>query len=887
MSNDTVTQLKIKTLRVLNYSLIVISQLLCLLTPAFFVLLIFSVIALLPITDQIIPPLLLTALFWAALIYSFAFGLKRTRWPRMGEADRRLENANNYHDRPIQLFYDALANPSPDGLVIWSRFKNNLHKRLLSMRLPRLFYFSADKDPYALRLLPILAFVIIFFSYEPSSSVGKLKAMAIPHFDGLSISDRARIPPVTIQITPPDYTHQAVRVLKGSGHSAEPLLIAENSILRFTIRSKWIAPTLLINDQEYPLVASDQDQSGDDSSAQDEFYVYEHNVGSALSSNELSTVKIKRSILPLLSVPYILIEDTPPKLEISDDITTSNNGTISLKATIDDDYGVENLDIFMDLPADYTGDVPLGNAYQEQRSFLYDAGPHKDITIPLNLTAHPYAGMDVNISMHLVDGAGHFSERVTLPITLPEREFTDENAKRIIALRKFIITEQLAYRNYIYQSLAEMSLTPDIIGSDAVIKLALTIARERMMRAPNIQTLYDLIDILWRVALRLDKGEFLQAQQDLQETINALNQILSDPNASQDQKLKAMNDLKNALAAYFQEAQAQAMRQAQGDDTNLMSQSQIPTPNSNALADFLSQLEDMALNDPAKAKELLQDLENALNNLNNNMQATLPEDIEKMMQFMEEMDAIIEAQRNLLDKSRLHQDYLDHFARKEAAEKGKDKDGDAQDENNDAISSQQAVTDLESFFKSFNLPPPDIHNNPGFENSEKLGKEDKPILSAPTMDVILEANTQRHIQDLLHNMTENMSVIPDELATADTHMGNSATFLEYERLAKSIIEQEKILEALNKKREQMQQAFEERLKHYAQQSGMKFSMDPLGRKHGDNGLTRSLSQEEYDLPKNGQQNQIDEILRQLRERAGDFDLPKSEREYYKRLLHQW
>jgi hypothetical protein len=755
------------------------------------------------------------------------------------------------------------------------------------MRLPRIFYFSAEKDPYALRLVPILAVIILFFAYEPSYSLEKLKAMALPQIDGLSLSDPARIPPVTIQITPPDYTHQAVRVLKGSGRNKDVLKIPENSVLRFTIRSKWLTPTLRINDVEYPLIASDQhdaDAQGEQNN-KDEFYVYEHNVGSTLSGEDAFTINIKRGILPLLSVPYTLITDTPPTLEISDDITITNNGTIRLKATIYDDYGVENLEIFMDLPADFEGEVPLGNAHQEKRAFLYDAGAHTDIEIPLNLTAHPYAGMDVQISFNLLDGAGHFSERVTLPLTLPERDFTDESAKRIIALRKFIITEKLAYRNYIYQSLAEMSLTPKIFGDDTVIKLALTIARERMMRAPNTDTLYDLIDILWRVDLLLDKGEFLQAQQDLQKTINALNQILNDPNASQDQKLKAMSNMKNALAAYFQEAQREAMRRAQADDTTPMPHAQIPSPNSNALADFLSQLEDMALNDPSKAKELLQDLENALNNLNNNMQATLPEDIEKMMKFMEDMDAIIEAQRALLDKSRLHQDYLDHFERKKAAKENNEIDNTPK---NDAPAlSQKTVTDLESFFKSLNLPPPDIHNNKGLGDAEKLRKSDKPILSASTMDVILEAGTQRHIQDLLRKITEKMSTVPDELSKADTHMGNSATFLDYERLAKSIIEQEKILEALNQKREQMQQAFEQRLKQYAEQSGMGFSVDPLGRRHGDNGLTRSLKEQEYDLPKGGQQNQIDKILRELRERAGDFDLPKSEREYYKRLLQQW
>ena len=85
----------------------------------------------------------------------------------------------------------------------------------------------------------------------------------------------------------------------------------------------------------------------------------------------------------------------------------------------------------------------------------------------------------------------------------------------------------------------------------------------------------------------------------------------------------------------------------------------------------------------------------------------------------------------------------------------------------------------------------------------------------------------------------------------------------------------------------MQQAFEERLKQFAKDNNIQFSFDPLGRSNGDNGLARSLRAQEYDLPEKGRANYIDEILRELRSKAGDLERPKIEREYYERLLHQW
>jgi hypothetical protein len=247
---------------------------------------------------------------------------------------------------------------------------------------------------------------------------------------------------------------------------------------------------------------------------------------------------------------------------------------------------------------------------------------------------------------------------------------------------------------------------------------------------------------------------------------------------------------------------------------------------------------------------------------------------------MEDMDKVIEQQRALLDKSRIHQDYLNYL---EESLRRKSNTQDMHSRDNGT----KNITDLESFFKSLKLPNPDIHDNQGLAESEKRAERDDNNPPSAAMDVIMEAGTQRHIQDQLSDITKDMPMVPDELKQADKHMGNSAAFLEYERLGKSIDEQQKILDALNSKREQMQQAFEQRLQQFAKENNIQFSFDPLGRASGNNGLTRSLRAQEYDLPKTGQKSYIDQILQELRDKASDYEQPKIEREYYKRLLHQW
>jgi uncharacterized protein (TIGR02302 family) len=864
------SQIKINSIRVFNYIRHLLAHILRCSTPAFFVVLGVYILALaLPLQAGWLPTLL-NCSFWAGLIVALYFGWRGKKWPRLNETDRALENANELYDRPIQLLTDQIVNESVDKNEIWQSFKDKLTQRLARAKLPALFYLSADKDPYGLRVIPLFIIVILFFAQGYENSLSRFRTMVLPQIAGLTMNTPDAPALVTLEITPPKYTQRSSRSVKGFGRIADVISIAENSTIKVTIKQHWYITALKINGDDVAF----KDNAADDSND----FTYEYNAGAFTPDGPPLNITVKTFFLPLFSLNYSLIADTPPSLKIDENFAVLANGTIKFNARIEDDYGTNSLEIFMDLPVDFEGEPPLGTAHHEKRSFLYSAGSHQDIHFMLNLARHPYAGTDTVISFNVVDGAGQLSPTVTIPLTLPERYFNEDIAQRIMALRKFIILDKLAYPNYIYDSLAGFSADLSGLNNDKVAKLALAVARERMLYSPNIDTLYDLIDMLWRVALRLDKGEFLQSQQDLQDTINAMNQILSDPNASQDQKLKAMRDLQNALAAYFQEAQKEAMRQMQDKDVSIMPNAGIPSPNSNALRDFLNQLEDMALNDPDKAKELLNELEKALNNLSNNMQTELPADIKQMMKFMEDMDKVIAEQRALLDKSRTHQDYLSYLE-----ESIRRKEQGAQTDNK----STRGITDLESFFKSLQLPNPDIHDNKGLEESANRPPHDEKNPPSPAMDVILEAGTQRHIQDQLRSITKDMPMVPDELKQADKHMGNSATFLEYERLSKSISEQQKILDALNSKREQMQKAFEQRLQQFAKENNIQFSFDPLGRASGNNGLTRSLRAQEYDLPKTGQRSYIDQILQELRDKASDYEQPKIEREYYKRLLHQW
>ena len=864
-------------IRFLNFGIFSLSHLFARLSNAFFAACLLLTVALFPVIYSHIPPLLYSVLAYVTILSIIYRSFRGTKWPKLRETDRQIELANDYHDQPLALLQDNLVNPDAARNALFESFKDKLVRRLTKMRLSSPFFMSAHKDPYGLRAVIIICFIITASFYGVNETTARLKHIFIPSFAYVADQDGQVTSLARVEIQPPRYTGRNIRLIQGRGILPEKLQIAEESTIKITIKKGWFAPKLYIDGQETPLsIAQDDDLDNAKS-----FYTYSYNVGQADKDDTAHSLAIKTFFIPRFNLEYVLIDDLRPRLTIAPDFTVQNNGTLKFMASFDDDYGTSALDIFMDLPVDFQDEPPLGQPYSEERSFLYEAGSHKDIPVFVNLTRHTYAGYDAQITFNLRDAAGQLSDTVSIPLNLPERNFTEDIAKRIYALRKFIIHEKLAYPTHIYSSLSTFATDPAVMGQDILAKLALTVARERILREQSTATLDFLVDILWRTALRLDKGEFMQSQQDLQDAINALNKVLNDPNASQDERLKAMQNLQNALANYFYEAQKEALRRMQDEDMTFMPQMSVPSPNNSALMDFLNQLEDSALNDPDKAKEMLNALEKALNNLNNNMQAELPQDVQQMMQVMQDMDKIIQQQSDLLDKSRLQQDYESHMRMIEQRQsRGNDAgEGTAEDD-------EESFSNLEQLFQSLDMPNPEIHDNKGQPNPHN-GETPPPTNMKPAMDVIMESGTQRNIQDQLQKMTDNMPMVPDELKEADKHMGNSATYLQHERLEKSIVEQEKILDSLNQKRDQMQQAFEERLKQFAKDNNIRFSFDPLGRANGDNGLGRSLRSEEYDLPEKGRARYIDEILNELRSKAGDLERPKLEREYYKRLLNQW
>ncbi|MCS5596090.1 MAG: DUF4175 domain-containing protein [Alphaproteobacteria bacterium] len=871
-------RLYLNIIRYINYAIWILSYTFACLSPVIFGLLLIVTLALVPAIYSLIPPLLFSFFSWIVIIELFRASWKKQQWPKLKEADRKLEHKNDFYDHPITLLHDHLINPNTERDALWREFKGKLIKRLSKLHLPLPFYMSAGKDPFGLRAVITICFLIMLSLNGLNETTARLQNIFIPSLSTAFTADGEVANLVSIEIQPPKYTGRNIKLIKGQGKIDAPLDIAEESLIKITVKDTWLPLKLYIDDQLIPLTKNTEDDTTQDNV----FYTHSFSVGQA-AEGKVHSITLKSLFLTRFKISYSLIDDLPPRLSIDDEFTIQNNGTLKFIANLEDDYGTSALDIFMDLPVDYEGETPLGKPYKEERSFLYEAGTHKDIAVFLNLTRHPYAGMGAQLTFNLRDGAGQLSDTVKIPLTLPERNFTEDVAKRIYALRKFIITEKLAYTDYIYDSLSGLSSDPQIQGKDILAKLAIAVARERIYHEQSLDVLYTLIDMLWRTALRLDNGDFMQSQQDLQDALNAFNKVLNDPNSSQDERLKAMQDLQNALADYFYEAQKEALRRMQNEDGNFMPQMAVPRPNSSALQDFLSQLESSALNDPEKAKELLNELEKALNSLNNNMQAELPQDIQQMIQFMQDMDNIIQQQNDLLDKSRLQLDYQSHI---DALQHRQDLQSNKEDNTSADKAEEDSFSNLDNLFKSLDMPAPDIHDNQG-QSSTVTQDTQSQNTPKSTMDVIMESGTQRHIQDQLHKMTDNMPMVPDELKEADKHMGNSATYLQYERLRDSISEQEKVLDALNNKRDQMQQAFEERLKQFAKDNNIQFSFDPLGRSNGDNGLARSLRAQEYDLPEKGRANYIDEILRELRSKAGDLERPKIEREYYERLLHQW
>ncbi|MES2713023.1 MAG: DUF4175 family protein, partial [Pseudomonadota bacterium] len=234
----------------------------------------------------------------------------------------------------------------------------------------------------------------------------------------------------------------------------------------------------------------------------------------------------------------------------------------------EDDWGVVSLEATFRLKArpgaePHRLEIPLPGAHP--RTAQGTAQP--------DLSAHPWAGLEVELQLTARDGAEQegVSERVTL--TLPERSFNHPVARQVIAVRKGLSLDPSA-REAAQRALDVIAAAPEAFEEDTGTYLALRSARHRLVRDRRATAVDETQAILWEIAIALEEGRADRTARALAAARDALREAIEEaareqPGATPEQRAEmerrvqalreAIRRHLDAMAERLQQENAEAM----------------------------------------------------------------------------------------------------------------------------------------------------------------------------------------------------------------------------------------------------------------------------------------------------------------------------------------
>ena len=263
-----------------------------------------------------------------------------------------------------------------------------------------------------------------------------------------------------------------------------------------------------------------------------------------------------------------------------------------------------------------------------------------------DLTAHPWAGLPVDIHLEAKDALGQIGESDTIRITLPERVFHNPVARAIIEQRKQLTLDP-SQREIVAETLSDLSLRPQLFNNDIVAFLALRTAQARLTLDKEAKTIAAVQQLLWDTAVRIDDGRTSLVQRDLRDAMKALQDALAR-NAPDAEIQQLMQELQQAVDRYLQ-ALAQNAQQQQGRNQNQPPIDPSRLISREDLQRMLDRARELARTGSRDAaRDLLSQLQEMLENLRTAQPGQMSGG---QGQAMREMQEMMQRQQQLLDKS--------------------------------------------------------------------------------------------------------------------------------------------------------------------------------------------------------------------------------------------
>jgi uncharacterized protein (TIGR02302 family) len=782
------------------------------------------------------------ALFAAAFIWSLK-SFWRLKTPGQADALRRIEVESGLSHRPVSAAYDQLADPAPSqtSQQIWQAHKMRQLAQLKNLKtgLPRSSWLKLDQK--ALRVPVGLALLAAIFLHrgDPVSSLA----------DAVRVAPSATAATLALDawIKPPAYTGKP-----------PIMLTSPATIERLAREGEVIVPessglVIRLANATDPQVHFYELTDGPGTGAELKDVSFKSANGASGFQGETKLlrpahVKVFDGSSEIASWRVSILPDAAPKVSFDGDPRGEAGGSLAVKWKAFDDYGVAGIKSEINLSDTQDGQVGIaGNGV-----FLFDppqfpislkkASPReaKD-TSAADLTAHPWAGLIVDMQLEASDAAGKTGKSEIKTFKLPERDFFKPLARALIEQRKALVMNP-DETEPVERMLEALLAYPEGLVEESGQHIAIRTVHSMISHASGHDDIKGAVDLLWKIAVAIEDGDTADAKRQLDQVRKELEKALAE-GASPERIKELMEKLREAMNKYLESMQAEAQKRLQQQDNRnenmRRQQGQMIKPED--LQKMLDQIENLSKNGANEAaQEMLAQLDQILRNL----QAGIPQQMgeqgnSEMSQMLDELSELMRRQQQLMDDTqRLPEDGQGQQGEQQGEQGEQGPSGRGQQPNPGDLSAQQ----------------------------EALG---------------------RMLQEMMERLGQQGMQAPQSFGKAGKSMEGAAEALRQGQRGQALGQEGEALNQLregaqNMARQMMQQGMGNQGNYGRTGESRGDDRDPLGRplptQGEDYGPDRNI------IPGEAAMRRAREILEMLRSRSNTPDLPRIERDYLERLL---
>ncbi|WP_300301043.1 TIGR02302 family protein [Ferrovibrio sp.] len=777
--------------------------------------------------------------FAGGIIAALWQGLRHLRWPDRAAAMRRLERVNLLDHRPLEAAADTLAAEQQDPIAqaLWALHRRRALEKLAAVRVgtPEAGWWR--RDSWGLRAALGLLLIVAW------ASPGEDRAQRLAD----TLKPGTALPAGTTfaldaWITPPAYTGRAPLFLSrdgkpvqtaampggqpaDAGSDAPPALaVPTGSLLKLRLAAPPSGFSLRFGAQDQALQAIDE-RNGEIDLALD------------LTQGSDPVLVLHRRDKVFASWPLRMMPDLPPIVAFAGEPKAAKRGELDIAFEGEDDYGIHSLRIEM-----------RRDGAEQPQSVDWPAPPAGggavNATQGFDFTAHPWAGLQVSMTLVATDALGQVGRSAAVVVTLPARRFLHPVAKAIVEQRRELALKPAAWSRVV-TALQGLSLAPERYRDDVTAHLGLRMSAARLRLNRGVESVAAVQDLLWQTALHIEDGRASQADRDFQALMDRLQDAI-DRNADDEEIQKLMQELQQAMDRMLEQMLQDALdRLARGEQPEELGEDDEAMSGED-LQDMMDQAQDMArMGDRDQARDMLQQMQRMLEAMKNGRLAIAPQGRQ---------------------------------GKGQRGQRGQGQAGQMMQEFGDMMRQQQQLLDR-SFRRSQQYGR---NNQPGNQpGGRQPGGENE-------ADARQQEELRRKLGEMMGRLAERGVPLPDQLGRADRSMRDARESLRRGEPGEAMQGQTDALDQLRQGLNQMQQAQRgnpdgQAPSADARQNQRNQVRDPLGR----NTTGYENAGEATAVPDLAPVERARRILEELQRRAGNRERSPAELDYLERLLRRF